>query len=41
VVDILCAREENCYPIIPAGSAIKDILDEGDAIPDRLFQGWR
>jgi acetolactate synthase-1/2/3 large subunit len=41
VVDIVTAREENCYPIIPAGCGLKEIIDEGDPIPERLFQGWR
>jgi acetolactate synthase-1/2/3 large subunit len=41
VVDIVCAREENCLPIIPAGCALRDILDVGDPVPDKLFQGWR
>jgi acetolactate synthase-1/2/3 large subunit len=41
VVDIVTAREENCYPIIPAGCALKDIIDEGEPVPEKLFQGWR
>ena len=41
IVDLLCAREENCFPIIPAGCAIKDIIDAGEPVPERLFQGWR
>jgi len=41
VVDIVTAREENCFPIIPAGCALKDIIDEGEPIPEKLFQGWR
>ena len=41
VVDIVAAREENCFPIIPAGCALKDIIDVGDPIPEKLFQGWR
>ena len=41
VVDIVTAREENCFPIIPAGCALKEILDEGDPVPEKLFQGWR
>jgi acetolactate synthase-1/2/3 large subunit len=41
VVDIVCDREENCFPMIPAGSAIRDIIDAGEPIPEKLFQGWR
>lgn len=41
VVDLVCEREENCYPMIPAGSAIRDIIDTDEPIPDKLFQGWR
>ncbi len=41
VVDVVCEREENCFPMIPAGSAIKDIIDIGEPIPEKLFQGWR
>jgi acetolactate synthase-1/2/3 large subunit len=41
VVDIVTAREENCYPIIPAGCALREIIDEGEPVPEKLFQGWR
>jgi acetolactate synthase-1/2/3 large subunit len=41
VVDVVVDREENCFPMIPAGAAIKDIIDVGEPIPDNLFQGWR
>jgi acetolactate synthase-1/2/3 large subunit len=41
LVDVVCEREENCFPMIPAGSAIRDIIDVGEPIPDKLFQGWR
>lgn len=41
VVDVVVDREENCFPMIPAGAAIKDIIDVGEPVPDRLFQGWR
>jgi len=41
LVDVVCEREENCFPMIPAGSAIRDIIDAGEPIPDKLFQGWR
>ena len=41
VLEVVCAREENCFPMIPAGAAIKDILDVGDPVPASLFQGWR
>jgi acetolactate synthase-1/2/3 large subunit len=41
VVDVVVDREENCFPMIPAGAAIKDIIDVGEPIPDKLFQGWR
>lgn len=41
VVDLLTTREENVFPMIPAGAAIKDIIDAGEPIPEKLFQGWR
>ena len=41
VVDIVTAREENVFPIIPAGCALKEIIDVGEPIPEKLFQGWR
>ena len=41
VVDIVTEREENCFPMIPAGAAIKDIIDAGQPVSDALFQGWR
>jgi acetolactate synthase-1/2/3 large subunit len=41
VVDIVTAREENVFPMIPAGCSLKEILDVGDPIPEKLFQGWR
>jgi acetolactate synthase-1/2/3 large subunit len=41
LVDVVCAREENVFPMIPAGCAIKEIIDVGDPIPEKLFQGWR
>ncbi|HSB80395.1 MAG TPA: biosynthetic-type acetolactate synthase large subunit [Candidatus Methylomirabilis sp.] len=41
VVDLLTTREENCFPMIPAGAALKDIIDVGEPIPEKLFQGWR
>jgi acetolactate synthase-1/2/3 large subunit len=41
VVDIRVAKEENVFPMIPAGAALGDILDVGEKIPDQLFQGWR
>jgi acetolactate synthase I/II/III large subunit len=41
VVDIVCDRTENCFPIIPAGAAIRDIIEAGQPIPEKLFQGWR
>jgi acetolactate synthase-1/2/3 large subunit len=41
VTEIVSDREENCFPIIPAGSAIRDIIDVGEPVPDKLFQGWR
>jgi acetolactate synthase-1/2/3 large subunit len=41
VVDLVCAREENCLPIIPAGCGLKDIIDVGEPVPEKLFQGWR
>ena len=41
VVDIVCDRYENVFPMIPAGAAIKDIIDVGEPIPEKLFQGWR
>ncbi|MFN3477521.1 MAG: acetolactate synthase large subunit, partial [Candidatus Methylomirabilales bacterium] len=41
IVDVVVDREENCFPMIPAGAAIKDIIDFGEPVPDKLFQGWR
>jgi len=41
VVDVVVDREENCFPMIPAGAAIRDILDVGDPVPEKLFQGIR
>ena len=41
VLDVVCEREENCFPMIPAGAAIKDIIDVGEPVPEKLFQGWR
>lgn len=41
VVDIRVEREENVYPMIPAGAALKEILDVGEKVPEKLFQGWR
>ncbi len=41
IVDIVTEREENCFPMIPPGGAIKDIIDYGDPIPEKLFQGLR
>ena len=36
LVDVRVAREANCFPMIPAGSAISDMLDAGDPIPASL-----
>jgi len=41
IVDVIVDREENCFPMIPSGAAIKDIIDYGEPIPEKLFQGWR
>jgi acetolactate synthase-1/2/3 large subunit len=41
VLEVVCEREENCFPMIPAGAAIKDIIDVGEPVPERLFQGVR
>ncbi len=41
VLEVVCEREENCFPMIPAGAAIKDIIDVGEPVPEKLFQGWR
>ncbi|MFQ5840016.1 MAG: biosynthetic-type acetolactate synthase large subunit [Candidatus Methylomirabilales bacterium] len=41
VVDIVVEREENCFPMIPSGAPIRDIIDVGEPIPEKLFQGWR
>lgn len=41
IVDVVVDREENCFPMIPAGAAIKDIIDFGEPVPEKLFQGWR
>jgi acetolactate synthase I/II/III large subunit len=34
VVDILCDPEENCYPMIPSGQSIKEMIVEDDRIRD-------
>ena len=34
VVDILCDPEENCYPMIPSGQSIKEMIIEDDRIRD-------
>ena len=36
LVDVRVAREENCFPMVPAGAAIKDIIPEAGAVPDGL-----
>ena len=41
IVDVVTEREENCFPMIPPGGAIKEIIDYGDPIPEKLFQGLR
>ncbi len=41
VVDVVTAREENVFPMIPAGGALREIIDVGDPVPEKLFQGWR
>jgi acetolactate synthase-1/2/3 large subunit len=34
VVDIMCDPEENCYPMIPSGQSIKEMIVEDDRIRD-------
>jgi len=34
VVDILCDPEENCYPMIPSGQSIKEMIVEDDRLRD-------
>ncbi len=34
VVDILCDPDENCYPMIPSGQSIKEMIVEDDRIRD-------
>ena len=34
VVDIICDPEENCYPMIPSGQSIKEMIVEDDRIRD-------
>jgi acetolactate synthase-1/2/3 large subunit len=34
VVDVLCDPEENCYPMIPSGQSIKEMMVEDDRIRD-------
>jgi len=34
VLDILCDPEENCYPMIPSGQSIKEMIVEDDRIRD-------
>jgi acetolactate synthase-1/2/3 large subunit len=29
LVDIMCDPEENCYPMIPSGQSIKEMIIEG------------
>lgn len=41
VVDVVVDREENCFPMIPPGAAMRDIIDAGDPVPAQLSQGWR
>lgn len=41
IIDIVTEREENCFPMIPPGGAIREIIDYGDPIPEKLFQGLR
>ena len=41
VVDVRVAREENCFPIIPAGCSLSEIIDVDEPIPDELFVGIR
>ncbi len=36
IVDVRVSREENCFPMVPAGAALSDTLDVGDAIPTGL-----
>ena len=36
LVDVRVAREENCFPMIPSGGALTDIIDVGEPIPDSL-----
>ena len=36
LVDVMVEREENCFPMIPAGAAIDDILDTGEPVPAGL-----
>jgi len=41
LVDVRVAREENCYPIVPAGTANRDMIDVGDPIPASLSCKFR
>ena len=36
LVDVRVSREENCFPMVPAGAALSAMLDVGDAIPTGL-----
>jgi acetolactate synthase-1/2/3 large subunit len=38
LVDIRVAREENVFPMVPAGGALKDMLTDGEDIPDGYSQ---
>jgi acetolactate synthase-1/2/3 large subunit len=38
LVDIRVAREENVFPMVPAGGALKDMLTDGGDIPDGYSQ---
>lgn len=39
LVDVHVDREENCFPIVPSGCGLADVLDLGDPVPPHLFVG--
>ena len=39
LVDVHVDREENCFPIVPSGCGLADVLDLGDPVPPHLFAG--
>ena len=36
VVDVRVTREENCFPMVPAGGSLRETMDVGDPVPPAL-----